>query len=180
MDNHGCHWNGDVKPNQDTTALDSVCHQDHRILLSRAAVNYSYRAFHFKRRCGGYCAVTSPFPCLAALVLQSSLLWSFWGKTGQLSYFLPFSMERENKQVTTHLSSARPWHLKWLPCCFTLGKALMICLSAETQENRDLSSSPKSLPTVLAQILGVQAVKTKLQVWGHGVAELFGILQDWT
>lgn len=34
----------------------------------------------------------------------------------KISYFLPFSMERENKQVITHLASARPWDLKRLPC----------------------------------------------------------------
>lgn len=90
-----------------------------------------------------------PSPSTAVFVLY------IWGKIGKIrvwEFSSPFSIIRENKKAAAHLSSARPRHLKWLPSQLTLGEALMACLPAERQQNRDVSFFPKSLPPTPAQL----------------------------
>lgn len=120
--------------------------------------------------------VISPFPTLSspcALQFTSPKLL----RENKLFFSPPCSIKRENKQISTYLSSARPRHLQRLPSQFTLGQALMICFSAETQQNTDVSSAPRSLPTVPAQLTAgykgaAQATNTKLKFvvmgfWNH-------------
>lgn len=174
----------DVKPNQDKTASDSVCHQDHGILLSRAATNYSYRAFYFKRRCGGYCAVISPFPTMSSSLCASEftslkLLRENW----QNKLFLtPFQQkEKINKsQLTSPLPD--PGILNGFRASSPLERHWWFASLLKHNRTEIFHPLPKAFPPCQSSSWEhtVQAVQTKLQVWGHRVSELLGILQDWT
>lgn len=97
-----------VKPNQDKTALDSVCHQDHKILFIQSCYELMLRRpFIFKRRSEG-CHTISPFPMSGsprALQLTSlKLLRENWQNKG----FFPSHIQLKEKISKPQLTSPLP------------------------------------------------------------------------